>query len=124
MVRHCALCSAIITTDHSSRVLELLRHRLHFNGPINAAEMSLHVNDSLLANRALIRRLQVRMVAVPVNCMSASHKHHGLRRREHILVADGAVAIAGPLNAFMGHLHRDVHAEAARLRGMLDSEMR
>jgi hypothetical protein len=65
----------------------------------------------------------MRVVAVPVNGMPTSHEHHGLRRCEHILVADGAVTVAGPFNAFMRHFHRDVHAKAACLHETLDSRM-
>jgi hypothetical protein len=124
MILHCALRSAIIARDHSSGVSELLWHRLRLDSSIKVAELRFHIHDSLLAYWALIRCLQMCVIAVPVNGMSASHEHYCLRRCEHILMADGTVAVARPLNAFVTFFHGDIHTEPARLCGMLDFRMR
>lgn len=51
--------SAIIAVNEALGVLELCRHRLAFNRPIQVSECGLHVGDSLAANRTAKRALRV-----------------------------------------------------------------
>lgn len=115
MILDSTLRSTVIAAHHRPRIAKLLRHRLRVDGAVEVAELRLHVHDGLLADRAFVRRLHVRVVAVSVDGVAATHEHDRLRGGEHVLPADGAVTVGGALDAFVGLLHGDVHAEAAFL---------
>jgi hypothetical protein len=100
-----ALGAAVVTRNDGPRVAVLDRHRLRQDRHIIIPELILHVHAALAAERAFIRRLHVLVEAVLVYAVAALHEDDGLRRVEHVVAADGAVAVRRPLDALVRARH-------------------
>ena len=97
-----ALCTAVVAEHDSLGILKLLWHWLALDGDIEIAELGLHISEGLVADRAFVRCLLMFRIALSVDTMATRHENEGLWRGEHILAADGTIAIRRTLYAFMG----------------------
>lgn len=115
MVRGLALGRAVVARDDGASVAVFGRHGLGQDGEVKVAELGLHIDTGLVAQRALVRSLLVLLQAMPVDRVATFHADNRFRRVEEILTADGTVAIFGPLDALVvGGGHGDAsHASFA-----------
>ena len=88
------LCAAIIAIYPSLGVLEFWRHRLDFNSSLQVSELPLHIDNASAADRTFVGTFHVFLVTSMMNTVTASHEHHSLRRREHVLAAYRAVTVS------------------------------
>ncbi len=115
MIRHATLRTTVIAIHQRLGISELRRHRLTFNRPVQVPERRFHVHETSTADRTSIRRLHVLVVASMMDAVSTGHEHHRLWRGEHVLSADGTVAVRGPFDAFVRAGDGNGHAHSARL---------
>ena len=115
MERNSALARAVVAEDHGLGVPEFGRHLLSLDRGIHIAELRVHVGKTLVAYRALVRHPHVLLIALLMYTMTARHEHYGLGRREHVVPADGAVAVCRSLDALVRRLHRHGYAGTASL---------
>ena len=74
----CALCRAIVAEHDSLGILIFIGHGLIPDGYINVPELCLHVDNALAADGALVRPLEVFVVALLMYAMSTCHENNGL----------------------------------------------
>ena len=106
---------AVVAIYQGLGIAKFFRHRLRLYGALQSGELPFHVHYASTTDRTTVRRLHVFIVASLVNTVAASHENHRLRRGKHVLAANWAIAVGRALNATMGILNLDRHADTARL---------
>lgn len=112
---------AVVAQDDGARVGILFGHRLLLEMLIESAEHTFHVLDTLVADGALVRPLDVLGTAVVVDHVPTLHGDDLLVRRENVLAADGAVAVHDTFSAAVRLLLIDGNARAAFLITLLET---
>ena len=85
------------------------------NQHVEVAKLSLHVRQTLVANRTLVGNPDVLVIALLMYAVTAGHEHNRFGRREHVLAANWTIAICRTLDAFVRALNRRRYASAADL---------
>lgn len=100
----------VVAQDLADNVLVLVRHLVLGQGAVKHGKVVLHVTQGFPANGALIGGHLEVFVAAVVDCMAARHEPDQGCGGEHVLSADGTVAVYRPLDAAMIVLEADSHA--------------
>lgn len=101
MILDGALSRAIIAKNDSLRVAELRGHWLCLNRKIEITKLYLHIDDTLVADGTLVRRMHIIVETFPMNAVTAFHEYNRLGRGEHVLATDGTIAICRSFKALV-----------------------
>ena len=101
MILDGAFSRAIVAKNDSLRVAELRGHWLCLNRKIEITKLYLHVDNTLVADGTLVRRMHIIIEAVPMNAVPAFHEHNGFGRGEHVLATDGTIAVCRSFKALV-----------------------
>jgi hypothetical protein len=104
------LLFTVVAQDLADNVLVLFRHLVLGQGAVKHGKVVFHVAQGFPANGTLIRGHFEVFVAAVVDCMAARHEPNEGGGGEHVLSADGAVAVYRALDAAMIVLEADGHA--------------
>jgi len=77
--------------------------------------LGLHIRDTSAADRTLVVPLGILKEAFIMNAVAASHKNNGIRGREHVLAADGTIALGNAFDTAVSGFDGYRHAGTARL---------
>jgi hypothetical protein len=83
--------------------------------PIQIPKLGLHIRDTSAADRTLVVPLGILKEAFVMNAVAASHKNNGIRGREHVLAADGTIALGNAFDTAVSGFDGYRHAGTARL---------
>jgi hypothetical protein len=115
VIRNRALSTTIIAIHEGLRILEFRGHRLAPYSPIQIPKLGLHIRDTSAADRTLVVPLGILKEAFIMNAVAASHKNNGIRGREHVLAADGTIALGNAFDTAVSGFDGYRHAGTARL---------
>ena len=85
MILDATFGTAVVAIHQCLGVLELRRHWLALNCPVEFAELDLHVDDAPTADGTLVGRLHVVVVALMVDAVTTLHEDYRQGGGEHVL---------------------------------------
>jgi hypothetical protein len=101
MVRHCALSRTVVAKHERLCVAKFRRHRLPLDKHIQVAKLGLHIRETLVADRTFVGDSDMFVIALLMDAVTACHEDHWLGRCEHVLSANGTVAVGGSFDTLV-----------------------
>jgi hypothetical protein len=101
MVRHCALSRTIVAQHKCLCIAKLRRHRLPLDEHVQVAKLGLHIGQAFVADGTFVRHSDMFVIALLMDAVTACHEDHWLGRCEHVLSANGTVAVGGSFDTLV-----------------------